>query len=456
MSKPVKTKVAANVLADTSSSFAIIGTYEGEALDTNITNNNGLDITREVMEVVFASEDYKSGIENGWFIGFLGHPKDPNCMDFRNACIVMTEGHIDENGKVQAKFNLVDTPVGRVVKTFQDAGVRFGISIRGAGDIINNSVDPDTFVFRGFDLVAFPAYPESIPTFTAIAASTNLSDRQKYKAVCAAIKTNLDSIQSSETLEVIKSQFAPQSDEYAMIENRANELDTDIVDDIENIDSQKVEAMTQLYLEAIKANKQLAAQLETCKREYASVVASTNKKLASMKRVTSAQLDDALSAVDAQSAESKKLSKQNKVLGSRLKTFKESNLIYQQKVESSKKELAQKDRIIASLESKLSKTVTASQKIEASVSNLDKKNNGLEARLSKCEENLKSFQDAYVNMYANALGVNPGELSITSNTTVEEVHDLVSSAINTSGLPASADMMEPIFVDDDDDNIITM
>ena len=44
------------------------------------------------------------------------------------------------------------------------------------------------------------------------------------------------------------------------------------------IHCKSVEAMTQLYLEAIKANKQLAAQLETCKREYASVAASTNKK----------------------------------------------------------------------------------------------------------------------------------------------------------------------------------
>ena len=25
---------------------------------------------------------------DGWFIGFLGHPEDPNCMDFRNGCIV--------------------------------------------------------------------------------------------------------------------------------------------------------------------------------------------------------------------------------------------------------------------------------------------------------------------------------------------------------------------------------
>ena len=155
--------MADKIKATTSSS--IIGVYEGEALDAEITNKNGLDITREVIEVVLESEDYADGIKYGWFIGFLGHPEDPACQEFQNGCIVLTDMRIDDNGKVYATFNLIDTPVGQIVKKFIDAGVKFGISIRGAGDIVANSVDPETFMFRGFDLVAFPAYPESIPEF---------------------------------------------------------------------------------------------------------------------------------------------------------------------------------------------------------------------------------------------------------------------------------------------------
>ena len=158
----MKSNVKARSAIKASVNSAIIGSYTGEVLDSEITNKNGLDITRDVMEVVFASDDYKEGIENGWFIGFLGHPEDPDCQDFKNGCIVMTEGHIDDDGKCYGTFNLIDTPVGQVVKKFIDAGVKFGISIRGAGDIIGNSVDPETFVFRGFDLVAFPAYPNSM------------------------------------------------------------------------------------------------------------------------------------------------------------------------------------------------------------------------------------------------------------------------------------------------------
>ena len=82
------------------------------------------------------------------YIGFLGHPVDPGCQDFKDACIVMTECHIEDNGDVIGTFDLIDTPVGRIVKAFIDAGVKWCLSIRGAGDVgPDGTVDPDTFVF---------------------------------------------------------------------------------------------------------------------------------------------------------------------------------------------------------------------------------------------------------------------------------------------------------------------
>ena len=117
---------------------SILGTYEGEAMDTNITNKNGIDITKDVIEVVLESDDYIQGVANGWFIGYLGHPVEPDCMEFERGCIVLKAMRIEPNGKVYCTFDLVNTPVGQIVKTFIDAGVKFGISIRGAGDIVGN------------------------------------------------------------------------------------------------------------------------------------------------------------------------------------------------------------------------------------------------------------------------------------------------------------------------------
>lgn len=433
-----------------SSSSPILGTYEGEALDTNITNNNGLDITSEVIEAVLESEDYAVGIENGWFIGFLGHPEDPNCMDFKDGCIVLTDMELNSDGKVHASFNLLDTPVGRVVKTLQDAGVKFGISIRGAGDIIDQSVDPDTFVFRGYDLVSFPAYPNSIPTFTEIAASTNIETQKKYKAVCAAVRKNLPSITSASTINVIQSQFAPQSEEYAMMNRRKAEIEN-CQDDNLDISDQKIEAMTQLYLDTLQNVSVLASQLESMKQRNAVISSASRRKISALKRITASQLHDALSGLDSVTASCDELKHKNAILCAQLADQKEANLIYKQKVENSTNELKKKNKIIASLQSELRETVTASSKIKASASNLGVTNDELQSELRVCKKQLGDFQNAYASMYAAALGVDLAPMSIKSSTSVDELQDIVAGATNTINMP-SAVTVEPVYLDDEVDN----
>lgn len=450
-----------------SSTYNILGTYEGEVLDTNITNKNGLDITREVMETVFDSEDYREGIENGWFIGFLGHPEDPNCMEFEHGCIVMTDGYIDDNGKVYGKFNLIDTPVGQIVKKFQDAGVTFGISIRGAGDIINNSVEPDTFVFRGFDLVSFPAYPESIPTFTAIAASTNLSDQKKYQAVCTAVKNNLSSIQSSSTIDVLESQFAKQSDEYKALEKQRQKINNKKT---LYIDREKVEAMTELYLQTSKEVSNLSKQIEKTKQSQAQTISACRRKIAALKRITNEQANNMSTSLDSVTAtcntlrkKSKALHKscecleqQNEELAEQLNAAQKTNLIYKQKITSSTNEIQEQESVIRELRGKLRETVTASSKVQSKTSNLGDENIRLRKEIRACKEAIRSYQDAYVNVYASALGVNPESVAYHDTTTVEELQRKISSAVNTVNMPSTV-MVEPVYVDDEDDNeIITV
>lgn len=301
-SKEVKKlrKSKSNIQSASIQSPVILGTYEGECADANITNKNGLDITREVWENVFNSDEYKEAIDKGWYIGYLGHPEDPGCQDFQNACIVMTEGHIEDTGKVYGKFNLIDTPVGRIVKAFQDAGVTFGISVRGAGDIVNNSVDPDTFIFRGFDLVAFPAYPEAIPKFSQIAASLDIDSVKKYKTVCTALNDNLGMINSATTLSCIQSQFAKNSDLYKAVEQKKESL-KDSKKEVESCDNnstdtmmikQRLEAMTELYIDAAKKSKSLSVENRALKQQLREVQSTDKKKLIRMREITSAQLAD--------------------------------------------------------------------------------------------------------------------------------------------------------------------
>lgn len=442
--KSKKQRVSASSIGSTS----VLGTYSGEVLDSNITNKNGLDITAEVMQNVLESEDYKDGIKYGWFIGFLGHPEDPNCMDFKDGCIVMTGMSIDDNGKVHGEFNLIDTPVGRIVKAFQDAGVIFGISIRGAGDIIGNSVDPDTFVFRGYDLVSFPAYPESIPTFTDIAASTNLSDQKKYKIVCDTVRRNLSDINSCTTIDTIQSQFAKQSEPYKLLQEHKSEITSTTEIDLE---SEKIEAMTDLYLNLLSQSKNLALQVEHLKRQNASDVVSSTKKIKSMRRIMGSQMSDVMSQLRSEQSSYSRLKSACDHLKDQVSDLRQKNLIYKQKIESSTDILAEKDSVITDLRARLRKTITASSSLQESQSNLDEETRKLKSDLRACQQTLRSYQNAYAELYASALGVNPDNLSITATTTVQELKDMIHSATNTAGM-VSSDMIDPYCIVDDTDS----
>lgn len=442
---------------------SVIGIFEGECADSNITNENGLDITRPVWENIFSSESYQQAIELGWYIGFLGHPDDPGCMDFRNACIVMTEGHIDDNGKVYGKFNLIDTPVGRTVKTFIDAGVTFGISVRGAGDIVNNSVDPDTFVFRGFDLVSFPAFPESIPTFTAIAASSDVESQKKYKAICAAVKENLPNIDSCEAIDILQCQFAEQSDEYKALEDRKIEIrgsnsTEDYVSEFDDVDitKDKVESMTKLYLEQVEANNRLKNENQILSNKLASNEIEARRKISSISRITADQIRSATDAKDAAEKRCKQLVAASIRMKETISQERSNNLKYIQKISESKNIVDSKDSLISSLKTRLNETVTASANVERRTSNLDEQLKKSKDEIIACKKMLKDYQDAYAELYSQAVGADLQKVKVTASTSVSSLRSAITSSISRK--PSSIKEPEEIDVDDCyfDDDIVTI
>lgn len=416
----------------------VLGSFDGECANSNITNLNGLDISKDVWQNVFASDDFKRGIQNGWYLGYLGHPKDVDYANFQEACIVMTEGHIDDDGKVYGKFNLVDTPVGRIVKSFQDAGVQFGISVRGAGDIINNSVDPDSFVFRGFDLVAFPAYPDSIPKFTEIAASTDLETQSKYKRICASVEDNINDINSVESLELLKKQFAPQSPQYASIQSRIDNInneDDEREEDEIDLNPEKIKCMVRLYRESVEANKKLQKDIISANKKIKNIQAANDRKIRVLKRITAAQ------------SASMKLNNSNDK-----KRYSQQNLTYRQKICASKQQIEDKDKIIASLNAKLDETVNKIRALQTRSSNLEDKNNRLNSEIQACQKLVDEYQDAYANLYSSAVGADLSHVSVTASTSVKELQKIIAGT-STCNLSSITVKPEPFEVIDEEDNI---
>jgi hypothetical protein len=434
----------------------ILGYYEGEALDTNITNLNGMDITREVIENVLASDEYERGIQNRWFCAMLGHPKDPLSQELANTAAVLTDMWIKDNGKVYAKLDLLNTPVGRIVKTMQDAGVVFGISIRGAGDVVGGVVDPDTFMFRGFDLVAFPAYPDSVPTFTAVAASTDPEKRKQYQRICAAVEADIDNITSCEAIDVLQSQFAPNSKEYKALDNRKKMIKSA---QTLNIDKQKLEAMTDMYLDSQAIVASQAKEIDKLKADIHSTKYASKRKVSAVERITTSQMWDIPVSLDQVTASRDMFKNRTISLSKKLEAAEKSNLIYKQKIESAEnqhsKALERKDSIIASLKSDMRKTVTASKDSSRAASDLDVENTKLRKELDRVTASLLDYQEAYANIYAHALGVTIDNMQVSATTTVEELQEMVAGATNTANIPSTT-TIDDMYIADDDNDLITL
>lgn len=454
------TKVESDVTIKNPQKSSIIGTFKGKCADS-IENNNSMLLDKDLWRNLINSDDYKSYKEKGMYIGFLGHPEDPGCQDFKNACIILRDIELDEDtGEVFGTFDLIDTPVGRIVKAFIDAGVQFGISVRGAGDVAADGyVDPDTFVFRGFDLVSFPAYDDAVPKFTALAASTDPANVEKCNAVVTSLNDNLSKITSSSALDVVKAQLNPKSVQYKNIEARQVELSGSTVQASEVL-QQKLEAMTHLYLEAVAANRELRSQ----NKILASKVEAADKVNLRLRRINSTTrriMSEQLTRVTASSqrafAKNRQIVNANIQLKHNLESSNTQNLNYVQKVEARDDRIRKKDEVIASLKQDLSKTVAENKKLKGKPSNFDAKVKSLEQRIQASEQVIAEYQDAYAYLYATAIGAPLENISVTASTSVDELKSIISGGTSTANIPARPDVTPVTIMDgDSDDDIVAL
>ena len=146
-----------------SSNPAILGTLEGPCADIVNPTRNGRKYSEELWEKVFSDPIVEEQIQNGGIMGEGMHPLDDREeIDVEKVAIVMKEKPTKKDGKLWAKFQILNTPVGRIIKTLCDAGFNIGVSSRGSGDIITDyngqeSVDPDRYDFKCFDCALIPA-----------------------------------------------------------------------------------------------------------------------------------------------------------------------------------------------------------------------------------------------------------------------------------------------------------
>ena len=135
---------------------------EGVFLQAEVKNRNGRTYPMAVLqrEVDRYNEEY---VKQNRALGELGHPESPH-INLDRVSHMITE--LKANGiDFVGRAKIMDTPYGKIVKSFIDEGVKFGVSSRGVGSLENANdgdvVADDFFLATAADIVADPSAPQA-------------------------------------------------------------------------------------------------------------------------------------------------------------------------------------------------------------------------------------------------------------------------------------------------------
>lgn len=113
-------------------------------------------------EIARAVESIKSRLEQGYSVlGEADHPDDLQ-VNIDRVSHMVTEMWMD-GADGYGKLKLIPTPMGNIIKTLLESGVKLGVSSRGSGNVGANGKVSD-FEIVTVDVVAQPSAPDAYPT----------------------------------------------------------------------------------------------------------------------------------------------------------------------------------------------------------------------------------------------------------------------------------------------------
>jgi hypothetical protein len=116
-----------------------------------------------VNEIGRAVKTLNEQITGGYSVlGEVDHPEGLN-INLDRVCHMITEMWMDgPNG--YGKMKILPTPMGQLVKTMLESGVKLGVSSRGSGNVGDGNGEVSDFEIITVDCVAQPSAPGAYPT----------------------------------------------------------------------------------------------------------------------------------------------------------------------------------------------------------------------------------------------------------------------------------------------------
>lgn len=135
---------------------------EGIFLQSNMANRNGRMYPKETMQKEVLRYT-KENIDKKRAYGELGHPDGPNVNLDRVSHMIV--GLKEDGDNYIGRAKILDTPMGRIVKSLIEEGASLGVSSRGLGSLKEkngiNEVQEDFMLATAADIVADPSAPDA-------------------------------------------------------------------------------------------------------------------------------------------------------------------------------------------------------------------------------------------------------------------------------------------------------
>lgn len=412
----------------------ILGELYGPCADFINPTRNGRKYSNQLWEKVFSDPIVKESFANGGIFGEAMHPADRTELDVEKIAICMPEPpKKNDKGQLMAKFHILNTPCGRILKTLCDYGYKIGISSRGTGDTFINSngeeeVDPDTYQFQCFDAVICPSVKAARLTLVNESLEqTQIAFKKALQEAYNACKTEKDKKIMTETLKDLKLDYNTElknDSVYNINEDQTNKAAVD--DGAETMRSLKEALQANIRLE--QENKELREKLSVCyAKEINNGETISNAKTYTKRLGESLQIktDEVTHLQESLSAQKKAFQeKEQEVI--RLQNQVNSNLksyqTLQEQFNSTKRDLNSQKRLIEGLKESLSKSKTEhEEKISRLEESLNEKEQALilikqeslnntnkqKQLIERYKTIAKAAVDKYINEKAKTLGIKP-------------------------------------------------
>lgn len=234
----------------------VLASYKATFMQFNKVNENNRIYPSEIGKNRILTEKVQQSIKENKLLGEINHPKDRFDVDYEKVAINTTSLYYDEpSDSIKGTFDILDTPMGRILKTLVDYGTHISLSARAMGKSRNvkgvDEILEDTYVFKTFDAVTDPGF--SIATIDPSKDKINESLKDLYESFNDDEKIQVNPLLESIGMPVDFLYNDTSSQDNATVDNNDNEPLSEDKSDIQNLISE-YESIIAILKSQVEAN----------------------------------------------------------------------------------------------------------------------------------------------------------------------------------------------------------